>query len=373
MAIPARYYDGVTASVIEVGARPGIGELLIFRPGDFSIVARWPLADLVVTGDAEHEAAPSLALKGSEARLVVPDPELRRQLSLAAPHLAPLAQQRPAWGGRIARFGGATLALIGVFWGVIDFGSEYVAPLVPYGLQAKVGAQVRDQLVAGHTLCTGPEGLAAINGLANRMARAAGHQRPVKVEVVKGGPVNAFTLPGDRMIFYSDLIDGVRDPGQVAGVLAHETGHIVHAHAMKGMVRQYGLNTLLGLLTGGYSEISTLASGGSLLVALRNGRAFERDADATGVAILEKLGLRADGISTFFADMMEKQPTDLAAAAGIWSSHPPTAERIAATKRPPRGREPFTDAEWRALKAVCGTVQKNGEGLGQKGGVPSRK
>jgi len=140
---------------------------------------------------------------------------------------------------------------------------------------------------------------------------------------------------------------------------------------MKGLARQYGLNTLLSLLTGGYSEISTLATGGGLLVAMRNGRSFERDADATGVAILEKLGLRADGISTFFADLMEKQPTDLAAAAGIWSSHPPTAERIAATKRPPRGREPFSDAEWRALKSVCkadgnqGRTRKEGNSLGK--------
>jgi predicted Zn-dependent protease len=230
-----------------------------------------------------------------------------------------------------------------------------VAPLVPYGLQAKLGTEVRDQLTAGHALCTGEEGLRAINDLAHRLGRAAGHERPVKVEIVKGGPVNALTLPGDRMIFYSDLIDGAKDGSQVAGVLAHEMGHVVHAHAIKGMARQYGLSVLLGLLTGGYSEVSTLASGGSLLLAMRNGRAFERDADATGVALLEKLDLRADGISTFFSDMMKGQPTDMAAVAGIWSSHPPTAERIAATKRPASGKPAFSDAEWKALRAVCTT------------------
>ena len=115
----------------------------------------------------------------------------------------------------------------------------------------------------GVPVAPGEEGLAAINELANRLARAASHKRPVTVEIVKGGPVNAFTLPGDRMIFYSDLIDGAKDGSQVAGVLAHEMGHVVHDHPIKGLVRQYGINTLLGLLTGGYSEISTLASGGS--------------------------------------------------------------------------------------------------------------
>ena len=84
--------------------------------------------------------------------------------------------------------------LLALFWGGIEFGSEYAAPLVPYRLQARLGKEVRDSLVSGHVMCTGEEGLSAINGLANRLARAAGHKRPVTVEIVKGGPVNAFTL-----------------------------------------------------------------------------------------------------------------------------------------------------------------------------------
>lgn len=360
MPTPARYYDGLTAEVIEAGAKPGLGELLIYRPGDYSIVARWPIADVMVMGDAEHEAAPFLALRGSDARLVIPDWEMRRQISAAAPQLAGLAAARPAAGKRVAQFGASVLVLLALFWGGIELGSEVAAPLVPHAWQAKLGSEVRDQLVAGHTLCTGEAGLAAINNLANRLARAADYKRPITVEIVKGGPINAFTLPGGRLIFYSDLINGAKDGSQVAGVLAHEIGHVVHDHAIKGLVRQYGLNTLLGLLTGGYSEISTLATGGGLLLALRNGRAFERDSDATGVALLEKLGLRADGISTFFGDLMGQDKTDMATAAGIWSSHPPTAERIAATKRPATGRPPFSDAEWRALRSVCDGAPSDG-------------
>jgi len=45
--------------------------------------------------------------------------------------------------------------------------------------------------------------------------------------------------------------------------------------------------------------------------------------------------------------------------AGIWSTHPPTAERIAATKRPPTGQPAFSDEEWAALKAVCGPIKEN--------------
>ena len=356
MAAPARYYDGVTAEAHDVGAKPGIGELLIFRPGDFAIVARWPFDAITVLGDSEHEALPTLRRAGSEARLLIHDPTLRQQIATAAPQLAALARPAPAPGRRLARYGSTLLALLALVWLGIDYGSEYAAPLAPYTLQAKLGRAVRDELVAGHALCQGRAGLEALNGLANRLARAAGHRHWVTVQVVKGGPLNAFTLPGDILIFYSDLIDRAREPAQVAGVLAHEIGHVVNDHPIKGIAREYGTDFLMRMLTGGYSDINTLASGGGLLLALRNGRGFERQADATGVALLEKLGLRADGISSFFADLLEKEPADVAASIGIWSSHPPTKERIAATRRPATGKPPFSDAEWAAVRAVCETT-----------------
>ena len=172
---------------------------------------------------------------------------------------------------------------------------------------------------------------------------------------MKGGPVNAFTLPGGILVFYSDLIDRARDGNEVAGVLAHEMGHVMHYHAIKGLARQYGMDQLLKSMTGGFSDLGTVGQGGSLLLALRNGRSFERDADATGVGLLQKLGLRADGVAGFFEHMLEDQPRDPASAIGIWSSHPPTAERIAANRRPATGKPAFSDAEWTALRAVCGS------------------
>lgn len=348
----ARYYDGVTAEVKEVGAKWGIGELLVYRLTDFSIVARWRLEDIVMLGDTEHEAAPAISVRGSDARLIVEDPELKRELA-RVPYLAGLVAPGPRPGPRLAKFGAALVVLVAMFWGAVEYGSEYAAPLVPYRLQASLGRQVRADLVAGHTVCTGAEGLEAINGLANSLASAGSFGHPVQVTIVKGGPVNAFTLPGGYLVFYSDLIKEATDGEEVAGVLAHEIGHAVNQHPIKGMVRQYGVETILKLLTGGYSDIGTLGSGGGLLLALRNGRGFEREADTVGIKLLEKRGLRADGMARFFEEMMKHEPGDPALSLGIWSDHPPTAERIAATRRPPTGRPAFTDREWKALRAVC--------------------
>lgn len=354
MAASSRYYDGATAQVSEVGVRVTAAELIIFRPADSGIVARWPIADLAVLGDANHEAAPPVVRRGGEARLVIQDIELRQRLAALVPELAALDHRPAPLVPRLATLGVTLAALVGLFWVVVDYGTEYAAPWLPYSLQARLGESVFEELVADKDECHGKRGLEAINDLANRLARAAGYEHEVVVHVIEGGPVNAFTLPGGILVFYSDLIEQAKDRSQVAGVLAHEIGHVVHHHPIKGIARQYGIDLLAKLVSGGYSDLlNTLTSGGNILLALRNGRAFERQADDTGVALLEKLGLRADGIAGFFEQMMEKEPKDAASAAGIWSSHPPTKERIDATKRPATGRPAFSDADWKALRDVC--------------------
>ena len=350
----ARYYDGATARVQEVRVRPAASELVLFDAVDAAIVARWPIAEIAVLGDATHEGAPPVVRRGGEARLVIEDAEQRRQLAALVPQLAALAAVPAPPARRIALLGTSLVALVGMFWGAIDYGTEYAAPWLPYGLQVKLGETVYEELAADKDECHGEAGLAAINDLANRLAKAAGYPHEVVVHVLEGGPVNAFTLPGGILVFYSDLIDQAKNSSQVAGVLAHEIGHVAHHHAMKGLARQFGIDLLTKLVSGGYSDIlNTMSTGGTILLALRNGRAFERDADATGVSLLEKLELRADGVSSFFEQMMEKEPKDAATMAGIWSSHPPTQERITATRRPPTGTPAFSAAEWKALREVC--------------------
>ncbi|UYN95964.1 MAG: M48 family metallopeptidase [Enhydrobacter sp.] len=326
---------------------------MITRATDSTILARWPIDEVVVVGDAEHEAVPVLARRRHDARLVIEDHETRRKLVDMVPQFAALIGVKPAPSRRIATFGGALTAAIALLWLGIDWGSGHAAAFVPHRMQAKLGHAVLGELVQTKDLCQGEAGLRAVRELANRLARASDYTHPVEVYVVKGGPINAYTLPGGILVFYSDLIDRAKDGTQVAGVLAHEIGHVVHNHPMKGLVRQFGVEIVARALTGGFSEIGTLASGGGLLLALRNGRRFEREADATAVELLEAIGVRADGVASFFEQLLEREQHDTAEAVGIWSSHPPTRERIAATRRPATGRPPFSDVEWKALRDVC--------------------
>ena len=352
-AIRGRYYDGKTASVREVTVVATPGEVILRDAADSSLVARWPIVDLAVLGDSEHEAVPLLVRRNDEARLAIEDAGHRRALGTAVPEIARLGAPRPSTAGRILQFGAGLAAVVALFWAGLQAGSDVLAPMVPHALQARLGESVYAQLAGQRPLCRGKAGLEAVNLFAGRLAARGGYDRPVSVRVVKGGPINAFTLPGGIVVLYSALIDRAADADELGGVIAHEIGHAVHYHPIKGLVRQYGTEQILKAITGGYSEIGTLGSGGTLLLALRNGRAFEREADATGISLLEKLGLRADGMSRFFEALLKIEPHDPAAIAGIWSDHPPTAERVTATRRPPTGAPDFTDADWRSIRAMC--------------------
>jgi len=351
--IRGRYYDGRTASVRIVTVLATPGELILRDAGDQALVARWPIVELGVLGDSEHEAVPLLVRANQAERLVIEDADDRLALARDVPEIARLGAPKPAAGLRILKFGGALVAAIALFWGGLETASDAVAPLVPFGLQARLGETVFAQLVGAHPLCTGKDGLRALDGFANRLAVEGDYDHPIAVRVVKGGPVNAFTLPGGILVLYSDLIDLVTDGDELGGVIAHEVGHAVHYHPMQMLARQFGVEQILKTTTGGYSELGTLGSGGQLLLAMRNGRGFEREADATGIRLLERLGLRADGMARFFGQLMKLQPIDPAKVAGILSDHPPTAERIEATRRPATGAPDFAEADWKAVREVC--------------------
>ncbi len=217
MANFGRYFDGETAVAHDVSVRTTTNELVIFKLADTSILARWPIADLAVLGDVQHEAVPPVVRKGSDARLLIEDPDFRRELASLVPQLGGLVAPPLRVGRRIAAFGATLAALVGLFWLAIDYGTELIVPVLPYSLQVSLGESVFEELTADKDECHGEAGMAALNKLANRLAREAGYGHEVTVHMIEGGPLNAFTLPGGILVFYSDLVDQARERSQVAG------------------------------------------------------------------------------------------------------------------------------------------------------------
>lgn len=225
----------------------------------------------------------------------------------------------------------------------------WVAPYVPRAWENRLGdAMVGD--LGGRT-CSGPGGRAALDRIAAELGGGASGVR--SVEVVDIPMVNAAALPGGRIVLFRGLIDKAESPDEVAGVLAHEIGHVRNRDVMAALIRQFGLSVLLGGADGGAAS----ALGG--LLSLTYSRAAEDEADAYAIAALRDAAIAPDGTAAFFDRMSDASGGERIERATSWlSSHPLSAERKAAfTRSRVEGkayRPALTPTEWRALRAMCG-------------------
>ena len=126
----------------------------------------------------------------------------------------------------------------------------------------------------------------------------------------KGGPVNAFTLPGGILVFYSDLIDQAQRRhagGGRAGARDGPRRHFIRSRAG----RQFGIDRS-GRRDWRLLRPSTVAWAATCSGAAQRPR-FERDADATAWRCWRSW-LRADGVRASSSSMIEQQPKDTAAS-----------------------------------------------------------
>lgn len=141
--------------------------------------------------------------------------------------------------------------------------------------------------------------------------------------------VNAFATPGGHLYLTSGLLTAAEDEAEVAGVLAHEAGHVVARHGARQMVNMMGLQTVAAIALGEDPNqlamiAANLAANGLLLA---HSREDEHEADRHGVVYAARAGYDPRGITRFFKKLQAKQgemPKQL-----VWlSTHPATSERI---------------------------------------------
>ena len=136
--------------------------------------------------------------------------------------------------------------------------------------------------------------------------------------------LNAFAVPGGKVFVNSGLILAVESEDELAGVMAHEIGHVVARHIAKqseqGM--KLGLATLGALLAGillgpqAAAAIITTTSAATGAVMLKYSRENEEEADYLGLKFMEKAGYDPRAMVSMFKKMRR--------VSGPSSSDPPT-------------------------------------------------
>ncbi|WP_439575183.1 M48 family metallopeptidase [Phreatobacter sp.] len=358
----AAFYDGITSrrQTVEVSLHPD--GLAIFG-SDGHRLALWPYPAIRrIDGFARAGLAVTrLPEPGSSAepRLEITDAAFAAELAARAP----LTLTAGATGRRERRkvvfwaLGAIASLLLLAFYGLPAIAGR-LAPLVPASAEIRLGEAMDPQvrgIVSDAPLktCTAPDGLAALNDLVARYERQADLHLPLRVVVLDHGLVNAFALPGGYIYLFNGLIQRARSPDELAGVLAHEIGHVKLRHSLRSAIQAGGLGFLLGTVFGDF------AGGTAVIIASRTlmSRAFSRDAEREADRFGVELMLRAGGDPVALARFFESVSSGGGRAFAWIATHPTGVERERAIRQSaenrPRVGPALTPEQWTALRAIC--------------------
>jgi beta-barrel assembly-enhancing protease len=371
--IPASFYDGETAVRREVVAEPSQDGLsLVIRRGDGAPAIVWRFDRLrAAPGQAEAGRLTLMLMAATDdetprdpARLVIADAAAIAWLRRTRPGLF-RRDVRPGTARRVALWLAAAAAAVALMLFVIlprlaDRLALWISPETEAEFGRAMLAQVESFLGAadlGALDCDGAEGVAALRRLEDRLSDSTIGYR-VELRVMDHEMVNAFALPGGQVVILRGLLDAADGPDEVAGVLAHEIGHVAHRDPTRLMLRSAGSAGLLSLVFGDVTGGTFLALAGDHLLQASYTREAEAAADDYALTLLNDRGIS----SAPFADFFERIAGQTDGVPELLSSHPLSAGRAdrarANAEDATAGRialtPALTDADWAALKAICG-------------------
>jgi predicted Zn-dependent protease len=180
-----------------------------------------------------------------------------------------------------------------------------------------------------------------VNALGNRIAHLTSRaDLNWQYQVVNSDVVNAFALPGGFIYVNRGVLERASNMSELAGVLGHETEHVVRRHSVKQMENAQGANVGVGILcalTGvcqsGVAQAAINVGGTAVFAKMSRGD--EVQADEGGFNNVMRAGISPRGMLTFFQKLLaEEQASGGGGSTAAWfADHPGTTDRIADIQR----------------------------------------
>jgi predicted Zn-dependent protease len=210
-----------------------------------------------------------------------------------------------------------------------------------YSLEREIalGKGLAQEVERSSKLIDDPVVVEYVNRVGQNLVRNSDARVPFTIKVIDSDQVNAFALPGGFFYVNSGLILRAQEESELAGVMAHEISHVTARHgtkqATKGELMQLASIPLILLGPGGWAgygiyEATQLAIPFSYLKFSRDA---EREADFLGLQYMYKAGYDPNAYVTFFERIQTDEKRQPGTIPKIFSTHPPTPERIANTQK----------------------------------------
>jgi len=196
---------------------------------------------------------------------------------------------------------------------------------------------------------------------------------PFTIKVVESKEVNAFALPGGFLYVNRGLIEAADNEAELAGVLAHEIGHVAARHGMeqasKGDLMNYASIPLIFL--GGWPGmiLQNVAGLAVPLGFLKFSRGAEKEADRLGAQYLWAAGYDPRAMISFFEKLQANEKKKPGTLAKIFATHPMNGDRIIEVQNliarfPERNEYQVSSSDFNSVRSrlVAADAQRRGSG-----------
>jgi Zn-dependent protease with chaperone function len=156
--------------------------------------------------------------------------------------------------------------------------------------------------------------------------------------VLQSKTVNAYACPGGTIIVLSELIKRAKSDDEIADIIAHEIGHVIHRDGLRYFAHSAGLLVCIGLFinssqAGNHLQDIIAATGlAQNLEQLRFSRSQESLADLTGVQLAFDAGYNPEALITFFDRLKKEDPLSNNQLFTVLANHPMLDERANAIR-----------------------------------------
>jgi hypothetical protein len=210
-----------------------------------------------------------------------------------------------------------------------------------------------------------------VNRVGQNLVRNSDAKVPFTIKVIDSDVVNAFALPGGFFYVNSGLILHADEESELAGVMAHEIAHVCARHGTKQATKAEIVNLasipamiFIPYTWAGYAIYQGM-NFAIPLTFLRFSRGDEAEADYLGLQYMYKAGYDPNSFVMFFEKVEADEKKQPGTIPKVFSTHPPTPERIAATQKeiatilPAREQYIVTTSEFDVIKGRLQNIEAN--------------
>ena len=294
------------------------------------------------------------------ARLEIRDAALAAEL---VSRCTKIDEQRPGRRGVATIVGwslAATVSIVAIILFGVPLAADRLTPLVPQSFERRLGevADAQVKTVFDGKVCTNAPGQAAFIKLVNAVREAGRLDTSIQSAVLSNPIANAFALPGGKVYLFEGLLAKAENPDEIAGILAHELGHLKHRDSTRNLIYNGGTSFLFGLLFGDITGSGALIFASRSLLTASYSREAEQNADTFSIDVMHRLGRSPKPMGELMFRVTGKEGDR---SLSILASHPLTEDRLARMSkeaRPVSGPPLLTPQEWISLKSICSAGTK---------------